>query len=291
VQSGPQLVARGHQPRVQAPPAPTPEPAPAAAPAAAPVFRQLEAESEGQGQRPWMRWALIAGIPLVVIGLVMLVFQSRAKEKASAPPPESTVVAPAPAPPEESQTAPAAPAMQRPIAKPSAATPLERDDAQSNAPVSSAMMDAQLSAPSRIAGSIKKPAPQPEQAPGNFAPGAIGADSALPGQIFNGSQDVKVVPSRSAISAGVAEGMLVHRTAPVYPEYAKNAHIGGTVMLGATITKQGAIANLHVLSGPPMLRGPALDAVKTWRYRPYMLNNQPVDVETTVSVIFSLAQR
>ena len=57
-------------------------------------------------------------------------------------------------------------------------------------------------------------------------------------------------------------------------------------MLGANITKTGQLANLHVLSGPSMLRNAAMDAVKTWRYRPYQLNNQPVEVETTIHVVF-----
>ena len=59
-------------------------------------------------------------------------------------------------------------------------------------------------------------------------------------------------------------------------------------MIQATISKTGTIENLHVISGPAMLQQAALDAVKTWRYRPYLLNNEPVEVETTVNVIFTL---
>jgi protein TonB len=288
VVSGPQLVSRAQQARVQAA---VPEPAPAPAAPAAPTFRQLESESSTQAQQPWVRWALMAGIPAVVIGLVMMIFMSHSGAKTPAAAPEQTVVVPQPDPPSETKTSPAAIAPVAPkAAKPSAATPIAGADTEQAAPVSSAMMDAQLNTPSKIAGSIRKPAP-PEQAPGSFAPGAMEAGNALPGQLFNGSRDLKVVPSKSAISAGVAEGMLLHRTAPIYPEYAKSAHLAGTIVLGATITKQGNIANLHVLSGPPMLRGPAMEAVRTWRYRPYMLNNEPVEVETTVSVIFSLDQR
>jgi protein TonB len=112
--------------------------------------------------------------------------------------------------------------------------------------------------------------------------------AALPGQFFSGARNVKVVPAVSAISAGVAEGMLTHKTTPVYPEIAKSAHVSGTVVLGANITKTGQLSNLHVLSGPAMLRNTALEAVKTWHYRPYLLNNQPVEVETTIHVVFSL---
>ena len=60
------------------------------------------------------------------------------------------------------------------------------------------------------------------------------------------------------------------------------------MVLQATISKTGTITNLRVISGPAMLQQAALDAVKTWRYRPYLLNNEPVEVETTINVIFSL---
>ncbi len=59
-------------------------------------------------------------------------------------------------------------------------------------------------------------------------------------------------------------------------------------MLGATISKSGTIENVHVISGPPMLSSAAEQAVRTWRYRPYLLNGEPVEVETTVYVNFHL---
>jgi len=75
---------------------------------------------------------------------------------------------------------------------------------------------------------------------------------------------------------------------PQYPAIAKAARIQGTVVLQATISKTGEIENLRVVSGPPMLQQSAMDAVRTWRYRPYLLNNEPVEVDTTVNVIFNL---
>ena len=75
---------------------------------------------------------------------------------------------------------------------------------------------------------------------------------------------------------------------PQYPAIAKAARIQGTVVLQATISKNGTIENLHVISGPPMLQQAAMEAVKTWRYRPYLLNGEPVEVETQVNVIFTL---
>ena len=74
------------------------------------------------------------------------------------------------------------------------------------------------------------------------------------------------------------------------PPIAIAARIEGTVVLQATISKAGTIENLRVASGPPMLQQAALDAVKTWLYRPYLLDGQPVEVETTVNVIFTLGR-
>jgi protein TonB len=74
----------------------------------------------------------------------------------------------------------------------------------------------------------------------------------------------------------------------MYPPIAKAARVQGTVVLQAMISKQGTIQDLRVVSGPAMLQGAAMDAVKTWRYRPYLLNNEPVEVETTINVIFTL---
>lgn len=90
------------------------------------------------------------------------------------------------------------------------------------------------------------------------------------------------------ISKGVAEGLLIQKVLPVYPPIARAARVEGVVVLAAVISKYGAIENLHVVSGHPMLEQAAIDAVQRWRYRPYMLNGDPVAVETTINVVFSL---
>ena len=95
-------------------------------------------------------------------------------------------------------------------------------------------------------------------------------------------------PKKINISSGVAQGMLLQKTQPIYPPIAKAARVQGTVVLQAKISKTGSIEDLHVVSGPAMLQQAALDAVRSWRYRPYLLNNEPVEVETTVNVIFTL---
>lgn len=90
------------------------------------------------------------------------------------------------------------------------------------------------------------------------------------------------------VSAKFVEGLLLQKNAPPYPAIARATHTQGTVVLEAIISKAGAIENLRVVSGPLMLRQAAFDAVRTWRYKPYLLDGQPIEVETTVNVIFSL---
>lgn len=85
------------------------------------------------------------------------------------------------------------------------------------------------------------------------------------------------------------EGDLIHKVQPTYPALARSARIQGVVMLQAVISKQGTIENLRILTGHPMLAPAAIDAVRQWRYRPYILNNELVEVETQITVNFSLA--
>ena len=120
--------------------------------------------------------------------------------------------------------------------------------------------------------------------------GMGGPGGGVMGSIFGDSGPaVKQAPPKKVnISAGVAVGMLISKVQPIYPPIAKAARVSGTVVLQATISKTGQIENLRVVSGPAMLQQAALDAVKQWRYKPYLLNNEPVEVETTVNVIFTL---
>jgi protein TonB len=86
-----------------------------------------------------------------------------------------------------------------------------------------------------------------------------------------------------------AEGNLIYRVQPNYPPIARQARVQGTVELQAIIGKGGRIENLVVVRGHPMLSAAAIDAVKQWRYRPYLLNNEPVEVETEITVNFVLS--
>jgi protein TonB len=86
-----------------------------------------------------------------------------------------------------------------------------------------------------------------------------------------------------------AEGNLIYRVQPVYPPLARQARIQGAVQLRAIVSKAGTIERLTLESGHPMLAGAALDAVRQWRYRPYLLNDEPIEIETEITVNFVLS--
>ena len=97
-------------------------------------------------------------------------------------------------------------------------------------------------------------------------------------------------PKRIRVGGQVQSAMAISRPNPIYPPLAKQARIQGTVRLEAEISKQGTIEALKVISGHPLLVQAALDAVKQWRYKPTILNNEPVAVATTIDVNFTLSQ-
>lgn len=90
------------------------------------------------------------------------------------------------------------------------------------------------------------------------------------------------------VSSGVAAGMLIHQVRPQYPAAAKLARVEGSVVLQAVIGKDGSIQNLRVISGHPLLTAAALEAVEQWRYKPYYLNGETLEVETQIVVNFVL---
>src|SRR5689334_2187857 len=96
-------------------------------------------------------------------------------------------------------------------------------------------------------------------------------------------------PQRVRVSQGVSQGLLIHQVKPNYPPLARQARIQGSVVLQAVIAKDGSIQGLHLVSGHPMLAPAAIEAVKQWRYKPYFLNGEPVEVETQITVNFTLA--
>jgi TonB family protein len=92
-----------------------------------------------------------------------------------------------------------------------------------------------------------------------------------------------------SVSAGVMTGNLIYKADPVYPEIAKAAHVQGAVILHAIISKTGTVERLDVISGPGMLVSSAQDAVRQWKYKPYLLNGEPVEVETSITVNYTMA--
>jgi protein TonB len=119
--------------------------------------------------------------------------------------------------------------------------------------------------------------------PGGSAGGVIG------GIIGSAAPPPKVAtPQKLRVSSGVADGLKIHDVQPAYPQMARIAHIQGDVTLQATISKSGVIENLHAVSGHPILIQAAMDAVRQWKYKPYILNGEPVEVETTVTVKFHM---
>jgi protein TonB len=96
-------------------------------------------------------------------------------------------------------------------------------------------------------------------------------------------------PQRVRVSSGVSQGLRIKFQQPSYPPLARQARIQGTVVLHAVIGKDGAIQGLTLVSGHPMLVQSALEAVKQWRYKPYLLNGEPVEVDTEIQVNFTLA--
>jgi len=121
---------------------------------------------------------------------------------------------------------------------------------------------------------------------GGGAGGVFGGMGAGTAPVINVAKPKPTGPAR--ISSGVMQGQILQKTQPVYPPIAKAAHMQGTVTLHAIISKTGTIEKLEAISGPEMLKGAALDAVKSWRYKPYLLNGEPTEVDTTVIVNFNL---
>jgi protein TonB len=254
---------------------------------------EISEEAERQGTN-WLKWILIGAGP-VVLALVLLIVFTHPSAQSSAPtsakPPATPAETPAPS---EGQliadaTGNSANTAATRVSKPSPAQVSEtaaQPEISDPKPVAPDAMAQQLVAPERIAGNIKT---NPTvDAPPPAAPNATALEdnTAIPGSVFGGSSKAKFVPRVMPISAGVADGMIIRRTQPVYPRFAQDAHITGKVVLKATITKQGSIEGVQVLSGPKILAPAAVDAVKTWKYRPYALDGQPVAVETTVTIVF-----
>jgi protein TonB len=157
------------------------------------------------------------------------------------------------------------------------------------------VVNGELRTPSKIPKVIKmikeEEAPPSTGVAGGVVGGVPGgqAGGVLGGIISSSAPPPKVAaPQKLRVSEGVAAGNLLRKIEPQYPQMAKIAHIQGDVILAATISKNGAIENLHQVSGHPILVQAAMEAVKQWKYKPYLLNGEPVEVETTIKVSFKM---
>ena len=157
-----------------------------------------------------------------------------------------------------------------------------------------------LKTPTKIPDQIKMVKDEEEPPPGAGTGVVGGVPGGVPGGQMGGviggiisSTPVAVpkvaTPQRVRVSQGVTQGLLIRKVQPAYPPLARQARIQGTVLLQAEISKDGTIENLRLIQGHPMLAPAAIEAVKQWRYKPYILNGEPVEVETQITVNFTLA--
>jgi TonB family protein len=112
-----------------------------------------------------------------------------------------------------------------------------------------------------------------------------------PGAAPQSGEPIRTAPRRVRVSQGVSQGLVVSKVQPIYPVDAKVARIQGTVAMRAVIGKTGDVEKLELISGHPALAPAAMEAVKQWKYKPYLLNGNAVEVETQVTVNFTFAQQ
>jgi protein TonB len=176
---------------------------------------------------------------------------------------------------------------------PAPATPVAEPQHAASAAIHTELLSATLQAPRRIPNGIRTIIDKVP--PGTIPGSAFGASSApgvLPLGLSTPPPAQRVQPAKPSgplhVSSGVAAGQLLVPIQPQYPAIAREARIQGTVVVSALIGTDGRIASVRALSGPPMLVQAAVDAIRQARYRPWTLNGEPVEVETTINVVFSL---
>jgi protein TonB len=162
------------------------------------------------------------------------------------------------------------------------------------------IINGQLRTPTKIPEKVQmikeEEAPPPVSTMAGVVGGVPGAAGGQMGGVIGGiinSTPIAVpkvaTPQRVRVSQGVTQGLLLRKIQPAYPPLARQARIQGSVLLQAEISKDGSIQNLRLISGHPMLAPAAIEAVKQWKYKPYILNGEPVEVETQITVNFTMA--
>jgi protein TonB len=163
--------------------------------------------------------------------------------------------------------------------------------------IQSDLVNGQLRTPTKIPEKVQmikeEEAPPAMSGVMGGVPGGVpgGSMSGVIGGMINSTAAIPKVatPQRVRVSGGVQAGLLIRKVSPNYPPLARQARIQGQVVLQAEISKEGTIQNLQLISGHPMLAPAAIEAVKQWRYKPYLLNGEPVAVDTQVVVNFTLS--
>jgi len=251
-----------------------------------PLFADVLLEADGTERRR-RRWATFSSVlsQSLVLGLLLvipLMFTDVLPKQQLL----TFLVAPPPPPPPPPPAAPVVQAVRH---------------------VESDMLDGRLRTPSRIPQQVQmireEAAPPPISdlggvlggVPGGIPGGQLGG---VIGGIIRSTQSTAMVPKLAApttpkrvrVSQGVIKGLLLQKVEPRYPSIAMAARIQGVVVLSAVISRSGEIINLQAVSGHPLLVPAALEAVKQWRYRPFLLNGEPIEVESTIIVTFQLSQ-
>lgn len=232
------------------------------------MFNQLVVSGANQ-EGTHKRWTVATsfGVQLIIVGIMILIplIYTEALPKGML---NTFLVAPAPPPP------PPPPAAPVKVVRPRIVQPQT--------------MTAPTVIPKKVE-MIKDEAPDVGAAGNGFGV-AGGTGDALGGGILNTAPPPppKAAPSRIKVGGQVQAANLLHQVLPTYPAIAKTAHVAGTVRLHAVIAKDGSIQELQYVSGPALLMRAAMDAVHEWKYRPTMLNGEPVEVDTTIDVVFSL---
>jgi protein TonB len=221
--------------------------------------------------------AIVQGIIVVVFVLIPLIYTEALPKQLLT----TFLVAPAPPPPPPPPAA-AAPRIVKPVAR----------------LIQAGKMMAPTVIPKKVE-MIKE-----EEMPPDV--GAVGVVGGVPGGIAGGSAGgvlggiiggtgggmpppPKPSQQRVRIGGNVQAAKMIRQIQPMYPQIAKTAHVQGTVMLHAIIAKDGSVQELQYISGPALLMRSAMDAVRQWKYQPTLLNGEPVEVDTTISVVFTLS--
>lgn len=243
----------------------------------------LEVDSAEKSRRRWSAASSIV-FQCVLLGLILVIplmfTEALPKQQLL-----TFLVAPPPPPPPPPAAAPAAQVVRR---------------------IQSDLMDGHLRTPGRIPSKVQMI--HEEEAPPEISTGGVigGVPGGIPGGQLGGviggiisstsnlaavpKLAVPAAPKRVRISQGITAGMLSYRVEPKYPKIAQGARIQGQVVLSAIISRTGDIQNVTLINGHPMLVPAALEAVRQWRYRPFLLNGEPVEVETTITVTFRFAE-